>query len=381
MPTERMALSADEGHTAHHQLLDRALPGLESRRTRWLCRSVGRPRNRRPLVEMNEGRILPGLGLLLAIGVLARVIALFVPVGSVLIPAILLGAMFANVYRIPRWAEGGVALHKLLLEVGIVLMGVRVTFDALFQTGPRIILIIITILPLTVLVTEFLARFVFELDDKVGSLLAAGTGICGVSAVVAVAGCINAEKEYITYAIATVLFFDVLTLIAFPILGRLLALPDVVFGVWVGVSMLSTGPVTAAGFTYSDVAGQWATITKLARNIFISAAVVFYSLVYTRSDGSGHWPNQLGVLWRNFPNFILGFVGIMLLANAGILSTNQITSIENAYRWLFLFAFAGLGLEMNVRKLRETGLKPLLLVFISLAASSMISLTLIRVLL
>lgn len=329
---------------------------------------------------MNLARFLPGLGLLLAIGVLARVVAHFVSVGSVLIPAILLGAVFANVYRVPRWAKAGVKHHKLLLEAGIVLMGVRVTFDALFQAGPRIILVIVTVLPLSILITELLARVVFKLDNQVGSLLAAGAGICGVSAVVAVAGSIDAKKEYITYAIATVLFFDVLTLVAFPILGRLLALPDVVFGVWVGVSMLSTGPVTAAGFTYSDVAGQWATITKLARNIFISAAVVFYSLMYTRSNGSERRSNQLGVLWRNFPNFILGFICVMFLANAGVLSTDQITSIENAYRWLFLFAFVGLGLEMNVRKLRTTGLKPLLLVFISLAASSVISLCLIRVL-
>lgn len=330
---------------------------------------------------MNKKRVLPGLGLLLIIGAIARIVAFFIPVGSVLIPAILLGAVFANVYRIPKWAEEGVGLHKLLLEVGIVLMGVRVTIDSLFQAGPRIILIIIVIFPFTILLTELLARFMFELDDQIGSLLATGAGVCGVSAVVAVAGSIDAKEEHITYAIATVLFFDVVTLVIFPILGRMLMLPDIVFGVWVGVSMLSTGPVAAAGFTYSHVAGQWATITKLARNIFISAVVVFYSLFYARTNQPEARLNQFGLVWRSFPKFILGFISMILLANAGVFSTDQIVSLKNAYQWLFLFAFVGLGLQMNLRKLRTTGLGPLILVFVSLVSSSITSLFLIRILL
>jgi len=330
---------------------------------------------------MHLKSIVPGLGLLFVLGFLAKFTAFFVHVGSILIPAILIGVGFANVYKIPKWAESGVAYHKLLLKVGIVFMGVSVKFEALFRAGPRVILIIIAILPLTILVTEILARFVFNLEDQVGSLLASGAGICGVSAVIAVAGCIEAKKEHITYAITTILIFDLLTLLIFPPLGRWLELPEIAFGVWVGISMLSTGPVTAAGFTYSKVAGQWATITKLSRNIFISFVVVFYSIVYTRPDGARIKSNQFGTIWRNFPNFILGFIGFMFLANSGFLSISQITILENLIEWLFLFAFVGLGLEMNVGKLRKTGIRPLFLTFVTILISSVSSLYLITMLL
>lgn len=348
-----------------------------------MYRAVGTSWGSHPVVVVSSllKQQLPGIILLIIIGLLARAFSFVSPVGSVLIPAIIIGVLISNLYVVPEWAEDGVASHKLLLEAGIVLMGSRVAFEALFRAGPRIILIVLTIIPLTLLIIEVLARLVFDIEEKVGSLLAAGAGICGVSAVVAVAGTIGVKKEYTTYAVATILFFDIVTLFIFPILGRLMDLSGVVFGVWAGVSMFSTGPAAAAGFAYSDVAGRWATMTKLTRNIFLSVAVLFYSMVYARTETATRDSFGFGLLWNSFPKFIFGFIGIILLSNSGILSASQIASLEHAYQWLFLFAFAGLGLELNVRKIRETGIRPILLVCAALAVSSTASLLIIQFLL
>lgn len=325
-------------------------------------------------------RTLPGIAFLIAIGLVGKAVSFVVPIGSVLIPAILIGIVISNVFTVPKWAEKGVATHKLLLEAGIVLMGSRVAFEALLSAGPRIILIVVSIFPLTLVTIELLTRIVFNMDGEVGSLLAAGAGICGVSAVVAVAGTIGAKKEYITYAVATVLFFDTVTLFTFPFLGRMMNLSGISFGVWAGVSMFSTGPVAAAGFAYSDIAGRWATMTKLTRNILLSVAVIFYSMFYAGTNTTNRSIPSLGLLWDNFPKFIFGFLGVMLLANSGILSAKQVSSLEHAYQWLFLFAFAGLGLELDIRKMRDAGLKPILIVCIALVSSSLASLVLIRLL-
>jgi uncharacterized integral membrane protein (TIGR00698 family) len=323
----------------------------------------------------------PGLALLVVIGLTARLLSTAVPTFNHLFAAILIGAAQTNLVGTPQWAEPGVSRHKLVLEVGIVLMGASLALDAVFETGPTILILVAFTVAFTLLLVELLSRNVFKLEERMGSLVAAGTSICGVSAVVAVAGGIEANENQIAYAIATVLLFDALTLFTYPVVGRLLNLPDIVFGIWAGLSMFSTGPVAAAGFAYSDTAGQWATLTKLARNLFISAAVVCYSIYYarrraTQTDEIKRLSGKL--LWDQFPKFIVGFVVVMILANFDVLSSAQRASVENAYQWLFLFAFAGLGLEMDLTKLRRTGARPVFVTFVSLVIVSTLSLILVH---
>ena len=323
-------------------------------------------------------RTLPGIAILVGLGLAARAIATVIPVGSPLIPAILLGVVVGNAGTIPTWAGRGIAVHKLFLEAGIILMGSRVAFEALVEAGPRVIVIVLLMIPVTILIVEILGRVLFGVPAEMGSLLAAGAGICGVSAVVATAGAIDAKKEYITYTVATVLLFDVLTLVSFPLLGELLGLSSVEFGVWAGVSMYSTGPVAAAGFAFSEAAGRWAMITKLTRNAFIGIAVVLYSVAYTRANTTKAGVSRLQTVWEKFPKFVFGFVGVVILVNSGVFSAAQILALEHSYRWLFLFAFVGLGMELNLTRMRDTGVKPIIVVLLSLVATSVVSLLFVR---
>jgi uncharacterized integral membrane protein (TIGR00698 family) len=257
--------------------------------------------------------------------------------------------------------------------MGIVLMGARIAFEAVVRAGPKILGLVLLTVAFTVLVVEVLARSLFGLPEEIGSLMAAGASICGVSAVVATAGGIQADEDQIAYAVATILLFDALTLFTFPVVGRLLNLPDLVFGVWVGVSMFSTGPVAAAGFAYSDVAAQWATLTKLARNLLISVVVIGYAAYYARRRVDATVGSRWRLLWEKFPKFVVGFVGVMVIANLGLLSDAQITALENGYRWLFLFAFAGLGTSIRVSDMHETGIKPVLLLLATLLLVSSVA--------
>ncbi len=192
-------------------------------------------------------RLAPGLGVLFALGLLARGITAIIPIGSHLIVVIGLGVFMANTLGIPDWAVAGVKTHSLWLEVGIILMGVTIAFQQVVDAGLQVLLIVGVAVCATVLVVEVLAREFFDIPEKIGSLLAAGSGICGVSAVAAVAGSIKPDQQQIAYAAATVLLFDAITLIIYPTVGHLLGLSDFVFGIWAGTTMFSTGPVTAAG--------------------------------------------------------------------------------------------------------------------------------------
>jgi uncharacterized integral membrane protein (TIGR00698 family) len=322
--------------------------------------------------------VLPGLGYLLAIGLAARLLAAAIPGANYLIATIALGLVVGNVYGVPEWARPGVGTHKIWLEAGIVVMGASVALDRVLAAGPTILALVVATVAVTAVVVELLARFVFSIDAETGSLLAAGSSICGVSAVVAIAESIAVDESQVAYAAATVLLFDALTLFAYPLVGDALGLSGTVFGVWAGLTMFSTGPVTAAGFAFSETAGEWALVVKLARNSLIGLAAVAYAVYYGRRStgdaGSESDAAGLAFLWETFPKFVLGFLVMVVVANLGFLSGAQVASLSNASDWAFLFAFAGLGLEIQFEDLRSTGYRPVLAVFtgLTVVATSML---------
>ncbi|MFP9191984.1 YeiH family protein [Natronosalvus vescus] len=328
---------------------------------------------------MAASRFLPGL-LALTIGaMLARALGLATGINHLLV-AIAIGFVLANTVGVPNRLQAGIATHGLWLGAGIVLMGASLTLGTILEVGGLVLLVVVLVTALTVTIVELLARNVFGLTERFGSLLAAGAGICGVSAVVAVAGAIRAREEQIAYAAATVLLFDAVTIVVYPIVGSILGLSDVVFGIWAGVSMFSTGPVVAVGFAHSEVAGQWATMTKLARNALIGVVVLAYASYYARTEsGSGGRPS-LRTLWDEFPKFVLGFLALVLVASAGVFSASQQASIENAYNWLFVIAFVGLGTEIQFQELRRAGVTPALAVLLAFVVMSTLSLAVLTLL-
>lgn len=194
-----------------------------------------------------------------------------VPVNHLLL-AIGFGVVLGNTVGVPSWVEPGVEQYDVVLKAGIVLMGAHLVFYEILDAGPRILLLVLGVLIFAVVSVEVVSNSLFGIDDKLSSLLSSGTAVCGVSAIVATAGGIDADEEQIPYAVGTVLVFDALTLVDYPVAASLLGLGEKPFGIWAGVSMFSTRPVTAAGFAHSEVLGTWATLTKLTRNFFLGAS-------------------------------------------------------------------------------------------------------------
>ena len=317
------------------------------------------------------GRTLPGIVVLCLGALAARRFSTLAGVSELLL-AIGLGVALANTVGVPERVRAGVGTHDVWLAAGIVLLGGSLTLGSVLETGNSVLLLLVTAVTVTVLLVEAIARNVAGLTERLGSLLAAGAGICGVSAVVAVGGAIRAKETQIAYAAAVILLVDAVTIVVYPIVGSVLGLSGIAFGVWTGVSMLSTGPVVAVGFAHSEVAGQWATVTKLARNVLIGAVALGYASYYARRGSGG--PTSLRMLWANFPKFVLGFLGFVGLASAGVFSPGQRASMANAVDWLFLLAFVGLGTEIRIEDIRRTGFAPALVVFGVVSVVSALSL-------
>ncbi|ELZ96117.1 hypothetical protein C440_05515 [Haloferax mucosum ATCC BAA-1512] len=316
------------------------------------------------------GRLAPGLALLVVLAGGATVVAGAVPGVNALLLGVFFGAVVANTVGLSDWARPGVETQKLLLETGIVLLGARIALDELVASGPALVALVVATVVAGVVLVEVVSGRVFDLADETGSLLAAGASVCGVSAATAIAGTIDADGEALAHVVAAVLLFDALTLAAFPIAGDLLPLSGRQFGVWAGLSMFSTGPVTAAGFAHSEIAGQWATVTKLARNSMLGLVALWYAIRYADGDTSG-----LRSLFEGVPRFLVGFGLVALIANLGILSGDALTAVGTASDALFALAFVGLGLDIRLAAMRKTGVAPLAVLGVQLLAISTLALT------
>ncbi|QDX40037.1 YeiH family protein [Salarchaeum sp. JOR-1] len=319
-------------------------------------------------------RRAPGLIVLVLVAALAVAASRAAGVGSPLLLAVAFGALAANALPIPRALTPGLELHGRFLEAGIVALGATLGLGALAAVGPLLLALVAAAVAVSVLVTELGARLA-GLSREAGSLLAAGASVCGVSAVAAVAGSIDATEERVAYAAATVLVFDAVTLAIFPALGHLLALTPREFGVWAGLAMFSTGPVTAAGFAYGPVAGQWATVTKLVRNTAIGVLALLYALVHADADRPAR------ALTSGVPGFLVGFVAVAALAATGILPPPVVSGLGTVSEACFLLAFAGLGFDLRLDALRDAGLRPILVVATTLLVVGTLSLTAVTALL
>ncbi|MFB6170653.1 MAG: YeiH family protein, partial [Haloarculaceae archaeon] len=286
--------------------------------------------------------VAPGIGALAVVAVVAHVLGTRLPYVNTLVLAVGFGVLLGNLVGLPDALRPGVDRHKLLLETGIVLLGVSVSVERILSSGPVVVGLAVATVAFGLVFVEALSRGVFSLPRRNGSLLAAGASVCGVSAVAAVARGIDADREALAYAAGAILLFDAVTIVVFPAVGGLLGLQPQVFGVWAGLSMFSTGSVAAAGFAYSPVAGRWATLTKLVRNALIGVVATGYAVLYARQDGDG---TSIGPreVWNEFPKFLVGFLVVAFVANAGLLSGAALATLGRAADWLFALAFVGVG--------------------------------------
>jgi uncharacterized integral membrane protein (TIGR00698 family) len=197
------------------------------------------------------------------------------------------------------------------------------------------------------------------LSPKLTSLLAIGSSICGVSAIIAAKGAIEADDEDASYAIAAILALGAVSLVAFPLIGHALGLSDHAYGLWAGLAVDNTAEATAAGALYSDAAAKFAVLAKTTRNATIGFVVLGYALHWARKSKRETVKNKAVFLWQKFPKFVLGFLLISALATAGVFSKPQLNDIANLSRWAFLLTFAGVGLQTNISSLRKQGLRPL----------------------
>jgi uncharacterized integral membrane protein (TIGR00698 family) len=322
------------------------------------------------MVTRDLARIVPGvvaLGLIgyagkfteQSIAAYGRAHHLTLPNIEYVLWAIVFGFIVANTVGVPKILDAGIDTYEFWLKAGIVLLGVRFLLADVARLGGVSLACVVLELAISIAVMTALGR-AFKLSPKLTSLLAIGASICGVSAIIAAKGAIDADDEDASYAIAAILAIGAVSLLVFPLIGRALGMTDQAYGLWVGLAVDNTAEATAAGALYSDVAGRFAVLAKTTRNATIGFVVLGYALYWTRRGGaSAVTHRKAAFVWEKFPKFVLGFLAISTLASLGAFTRTQAADLANLSRWAFLFTFAGIGLRTNLRAIVRQGWRPL----------------------
>lgn len=300
-----------------------------------------------------------GPGLLLAAAIAAVAVALQRALGIValspLILSIVLGMVVRNAVGLPAAAVPGIKFSlRRILRFAIILLGLQLTIAEIGRVGGAGLLVIVATLIATFLFTKAAGR-VMGVDAKLAELIAAGTSICGASAVIATNTVTRAHDEDVAYAVACVTVFGSLSVVLFPAIAGALDLAPTTYGLWAGTTIHEVAQVVAAAFQGGDEAGQIGTIAKLSRVILLAPLILSLGLLAARRAG-GRSEASAPIPW-----FVFGFLALVVVNSLVSIPADVQTVIVTVTAFLLSMALAAMGLETDVRKLRAEGWRPLAL--------------------
>jgi uncharacterized integral membrane protein (TIGR00698 family) len=309
---------------------------------------------------------LPGVLLATSIAIAAYVLGNYIPLVGGAVFGILIGIIISVFAPQKSSISQGVNFtSKTILQWAVIILGSGLSLRQVYATGAASVALILVTITTAFGVVAGVGRLL-KVHFNLKSLIGVGTAICGGSAIAAVSPIIEAEDQEISYAISTIFLFNIVAVFVFPAIGHALKLSQMGFGLFAGTAINDTSSVVAAGYTYGNAAGDYATIVKLTRTIMIvPVALGFVALSMRRRKQESRQPHGTGFnAMKIFPWFILGFLLMATLNTSGVLNHRAISVLNEIGKFMIIMALSAIGLKTNIRKMSATGLKPILLGFI-----------------
>ena len=287
-----------------------------------------------------------------------------------LIPGELLGASIIalfmgtiiNSFFHPVWIKPALKFtSKKVLKAAIILLGASLSVSTILSVGKMTFFVMIFTFAMCFGGGYFI-RKLFGLNWKLSNLISAGTGICGGSAVAAIAPVIDADDKDIAFAMSSTFLFDMVMIALYPLMGRALGMSDMAYGIWAGTSVNDTASVVASGYAFSEIAGDFATMVKLTRTIAIIPTVLVFAFISTRikqkelkTTADGKKVNLIKII----PWFIGGFLLLAIFNSVGFIPAAVSGALKGASKFLMVTALAAIGLGTSITDFKKAGLKPM----------------------
>jgi len=323
---------------------------------------------------------LLGIGICFAVAVLAVLAEGLIP-GDVLgasILALFMGTIINSFFH-PAWIKPALKFtSKRILKLAIILLGASLSVNVILSVGKMTFFVMLFTFAMCFGGGYFI-RKLFGLNWKLSNLISAGTGICGGSAVAAIAPVIDADDKDIAFALSSTFLFDMVMVALYPIMGRLLGMSDMAYGIWAGTSVNDTASVVASGYAFSEAAGDFATMVKLTRTVAIIPTVLVFAFIGTRARQKEMQKAEGGKkvnLLKVIPWFIVGFLALALLNSFGCIPAAVSGGMKTASKFLMVTALAAIGLNTSLTDFKKAGLAPM---FYGITIDTLVTLTALAV--
>lgn len=316
-------------------------------------------------------KFIPGMALALIIAAVAKLLEHFEEAAGIHIIGASVIALFigmiVNAFFKPNdvTSPGIKFTSKKILKFAIILLGASLNITTVLTVGKFSLVVMVFTLATCFGLGAVIGKLL-GLNWKTSSLINAGTGICGGSAIAAIAPVIEATDMDIAYGMSSTFLFDTIMVVVFPILGRFLGLSDAAFGLWAGTAVNDTSSVVATGYAFSEAAGDFATMVKLTRTLSIIPAVLVFAAIsihLKKKEQSGDAKVKVNIK-KIIPWFILGFLAMSVLTSLGLIPSTVASVLKSISKFLMVAALAAIGLNTDFKTLCKSGAKPMLHGFI-----------------
>jgi uncharacterized integral membrane protein (TIGR00698 family) len=299
---------------------------------------------------------------------------------SEILIAVLLGLLLRNWFGLsPRLKPGVRFSSRVILQVGVVLLGLRLSLQDVAKTGLTALILVGLCITIAMLLALAAGRL-FKLPPRLAVLIGVGTAICGNTAIVTTAPVLGADEDETSFAVAVITLFGLVAVLTYPFLGRLLGLSDRAFGLWAGTAVNDTSQVAAVGAMFNQAALDVAIIVKLTRNTLMAPLIMLFGLICSGVLNMKMSEIAARVREMNLsklvPGFVVGFLVMTLLRTLGVAvgvlpqdvsnpgelqaAASLLKSLDGVSKFAILMALAGVGLNTDLSSLRRIGLKPLI---------------------
>jgi uncharacterized integral membrane protein (TIGR00698 family) len=269
------------------------------------------------------------------------------------------------------FASGIKFTSKKILKFAIILLGLSLNINTILHVGKMSLVVMIFTLATCFGGGYFIGK-ALGLNWKLSNLISAGTGICGGSAIAAIAPTIDAEDSDVAYAMSATFLFDMAMIVLFPIMGRAIGMSAEAFGIWAGTAVNDTSSVVATGYAFSEAAGDFATMVKLTRTLSIIPTVLTFALIQMnlkRKEAIKNGENEKEIkanfsFTKIFPWFILGFLAMSIVASIFTIPAEIVATTKSVSKFLMVCALAAIGLNTSFKDMKKSGIKPMIHGFI-----------------
>ncbi|TDL36516.1 YeiH family putative sulfate export transporter [Macrococcoides bohemicum] len=290
------------------------------------------------------------------IAVIATLLGQLFPIIGGIIFSIILGIIISNAIKLPDQYQPGIKFaSKKILQYAIIVMGFTLNLRVVVEMGLSSLPITLTTITAALLTSLWLGK-VMNIGENIRTLIGVGTAICGGSAIAAASPIVDAKEDEVAFSLSTIFLFNIIAVFIFPVIGHTIGLSDIGFGHFAGTAINDTSSVVAAGYAYSETAGDTATIVKLVRALMIIPVCLILVMVQLKKS-----EKRAFSIKKVFPWFILYFFLASVVTSIINLPETIISYIKMLSTFMISIAMAGIGLSVSIKQFRSIGIKPVLL--------------------